>query len=131
VGASQVTALGHSGTQVGWAMVPAGFDAFVCDPSIWDPSRQTDLFGTRIGTQAAATSINSSDQIVGWYLDGEGRCRAFLLPGGYGSTPLDLNDLVENPPPGDRLMIATGVNDSGRIVGQTLGGKPFLLTPKP
>ena len=130
VGASQAAALGASAEAVGWAMMPAGFDAFVFDPSMWDPAMQVDLFGTRIGTQAAATSINSHGHIVGWYLDGEGVCRAFLLPGGFGSTPLDLNDLVENPPPGDRLMIATGINAGGQIVGQTLGGRPFLLTPK-
>jgi len=130
VGASQATAIGTAEKAAGWAVVPSGFDAFFFDPSQWGPDRQLDLFGTRIGSQAAATSINDTDQVVGWYLDGEGRCRAFLLPGGFGSTPLDLNDLVENPPPGDRLMIATGINRGGQIVGQTLGGKPFLLTPR-
>ena len=129
VGASQVTAIEASGKTAGWAVLSGGFDAFVCDPRFGDPDRQIDLFGTRIGSQSAATGMNDSDQIVGWYLDGEGRCRAFLLPGGFGSTPLDLNDLVENPPPGDWLMIATGINAGGQIVGQTLGGRPFLLTP--
>jgi probable HAF family extracellular repeat protein len=131
VGASQAAALGASGMTAGWAVLPEGFDAFVFDPHGWNPDMQIDLFGTRIGSQAAATGINDHDQVVGWYLDGEGRCRAFLLPGGFGSTPLDLDDLVENPPPGDRLMIATGINRGGQIVGQTLGGRPFMLTPKP
>lgn len=130
VEASQAAALGASTQAVGWAMVPSGFDAFFFDPSQWDPDRQIDLFGTRIGSQAAATGINDSDQVVGWYLDGEGRCRPFLLPHGFGSTPLDLSDLVENPPPGDRLMIATGINHGGVIVGQTMSGRPFALTPK-
>jgi hypothetical protein len=30
----------------------------------------------------------------------------------------------------DRLMLARGINPVGAIVGQTFGGRPFLLTPK-
>ena len=109
----------------GWALMPAGFDAFLRTEDY-----EADLFGTRIGTQAVATCVNSSYATAGWYLTGGGACRAFAMLPGSDQGPVDLNDLVENPPPGDSLMIATGINDNGWIVGQTLGGKPFVLTPK-
>ena len=116
--------LGDSNFMAGWALMPAGFDAF-----LWTAGSPVDLFGTRIGSQAAATAANAKGEAVGWYLDGRGACRAFLVSAGGQVMPQDLNGLMENPPPGDSLMIATGINDSGWIVGQTLGGKPFLLVP--
>lgn len=131
VAASMATGLGPAsayepeGYAVGWALMPEGFDAFLYNPN-WE---ETQLFGTQLGSQAAATCINAYQQVTGWYLTGDGLSRAFVRWGG--GVPQDLAALVDNPPPGDSLMIATGINDSGWIVGQTLEGKPFLLTPKP
>lgn len=59
---------------------------------------------------------------------GLSHCDWLNRPEGKGAC-VSLNGLLENPPPGNSLMIATGINDSGWIVGQTLGGKPFLLAP--
>jgi hypothetical protein len=108
-------------------MTAVGFDAFSYTMETF-PQRP-DFFGTRIGAQAGATGIDSTGRVVGWYIDGNGASRAFLKDPG-GEAPLDLSDLVVDLPPGETLTIATAINDSGLIVGQTLSGRPFLLTPK-
>ena len=81
--------------------------------------------------QSVALGINNRGQVVGWagFL-GEGM-GAFLYSDG---AMVDLNALV-GPSSGWTLQEATGINDSGQIVGT--GTNPsgqydaFLLTPSP
>jgi probable HAF family extracellular repeat protein len=93
-----------------------------------------------------ALAINASGQIVGSTSSSSGDgtaagggppgyciagsvCRAFLYSNG---TMQDLNTLVDNSAAGWKLKEASGINDSGWIVGTGQGSKlfnAFLLTP--
>ena len=73
---------------------------------------------------SVATDLNDAGQVVGTYGG-----RAYLYEDGVVK---DLNTLL---PPGPRPVLAgaTGINNSGQIVGYTAGpnSRPFLLTPDP
>lgn len=124
--ASQLVGRMSNGKYVGWAITPVGFDAFSYDPE--NSYSPVEFFGTRIGAQACATGVSPSGKTVGWYLDGDGACRAFKKDD-YGDIPEDLSALVADLPAGEILTIATAISDKGWIVGQTLSGRPFLLKP--
>jgi len=95
----------------------------------------TDDLGTLGGWESLAYGINDRGQVVGYaYTDASGGhavYNAFLYSG---SGPmLDLNNLID-PASGWTLTGATGINDSGQIVGYgTHSGQEhtFLMTPIP
>ena len=66
-----------------------------------------------VASQTSARGINSRGDIVGFYVDGTGRQRGFLLKKGVYST-------IEFPMAGVRATIANGINARGEIVGQYL-----------
>jgi probable HAF family extracellular repeat protein len=87
--------------------------------------------GTLGGTDSYASGINASGQVVGYSQPtGDAAYHAFLY---NGVTMSDLNDLIPSGS-GWVLREATGINDSGWIVGYgMIGGAThaFLLTPIP
>jgi probable HAF family extracellular repeat protein len=97
----------------------------------------TDL-GTLPGGIAVAFALNSHDQVVG-YAFGVGTGigeHAFLYDARLDPPMRDLNDLIP-PDSGIVFIEATGINDSGSIVGVGTVNGPvppfhsFLLTPDP
>jgi probable HAF family extracellular repeat protein len=81
------------------------------------------------GTDSFALALNDAGNVVGYVDTTSGTQRAFLFSGGI---MVDLNGLL---PPGSgwELAQATGINDSGQIVGiGFINGQPhgFLLTPQ-
>jgi probable HAF family extracellular repeat protein len=85
--------------------------------------------GTLGGNASTALALNDSGAVVGWANNAAGAQRAFLYSGG---ALVDLNSLL---PPGSgwELLEATGINDSGQIVGNgVINGQThgFLLSPQ-
>jgi len=87
---------------------------------------------TNLGTLGGASfalATNDYSDAVGYYIDTFNQQRAAAWING---TLYDLNSIVQNRA-GWRLLIATGINNSGQIVGQARNpaGKlrGFLLTP--
>lgn len=76
---------------------------------LWRGGHMTDL-GTLGGSSSTATAINNHDWVVGWSLTATGITHGFLWRNGHMT---DLGTL-----PGVGLVLATGVNDSGTVVGQ-------------
>jgi probable HAF family extracellular repeat protein len=84
--------------------------------------------GTLGGPSSAAQGINSLGQIVGSAFTASGGSHAFIVDKG---NMTDLNTLIPSNS-GWVLTQATGINDSGRIVGNGLyngNQRAFLLTP--
>ncbi len=81
------------------------------------------------GRHSQAYDINTSGQVVGLsYTSGNGAQHAFLFSGGV---VIDLNDLIPANS-GWALTRATGINDSGQIVGHgrlNNQNRAFLYTP--
>lgn len=87
---------------------------------------------TNLGTLAGASfalSINNDSNVVGYFIDNRNQQRACAWLNG---NMVDLNTLMANGT-GWRLLIATGINDSGQIVGQARNPqgrlRGFVLTP--
>lgn len=93
----------------------------------WDNGTIRNL-GT-LGGASFATGVNDEGTVVGYFLDNRNTQRACVW---MGDTMYDLNTMLANGS-GWRLLIATGINASGQIVGQ--GRNPagqlrgFVLTP--
>jgi probable HAF family extracellular repeat protein len=120
---SFATAINNNGHIVGYADVGRESHALLYSGGV-----MYDL-GTLGGNSSTALALNDSDQVAGWSFDIAGAQRAFLYSGGI---LVDLNSLL---PPGSgwELLQATGINDSGQIVGYgTINGQThgFLLTPQ-
>jgi probable HAF family extracellular repeat protein len=76
--------------------------------------------------ESQAYGINASGQVVGFaFLAGNQSERAFLYTDGQMQ---DLNALTDLPN-GVSLLVASGINDQGWIVGTTSSNHAFLLTP--
>ena len=103
-------------------------DGFSYHAFLYDGSSMQDL-GTLGGNFSAGVAISSLAQVVGDSYTSSGALHAFLFDG---SSIIDLNDLI----PADSgwvLMYASGINDSGQIIGiGTFFGEDrgFLLTPQ-
>jgi len=80
---------------------------------LWRNGGMTDL-GTLGGASSTAAAINDHDWVVGWSLTATGVTHAFLWRNGHMA---DLGSL-----PGAGISLATGVNDSGEVVGQLSSG---------
>ncbi len=82
-----------------------------------------------LGGASFATGVNDEDVVIGYFLDNRNTQRACVW---IGDSMYDLNTMMANGS-GWRLLIATGINSSGQIVGQ--GRNPagqlrgFVLTP--
>jgi probable HAF family extracellular repeat protein len=121
------------GTIAGWSSPASG----VSRPVIYRGGAITDL-GSLGGAEASAYSINDLDQAVGYAYTAGQRRHAVVYRGGVLH---DLNDLIPAGA-GVELMVASGINDFGRIVGygcfggqvdadRCVGGqiRAVLLTP--
>jgi probable HAF family extracellular repeat protein len=122
--AGQAEAIDDRGFIVGWNR-----NAFTHDARAFLATRDaiTEL-GTLGGAESRAAALNKSTDVVGSADTIQGEQHAFLYRDG---TMLDLNDLVQAGS-GFVLEEATGINDSGEIVGTgTIGGAThaFLLAP--
>lgn len=98
-------------------------------PCFYDSSTKTD-----IGTyQGSATGINTSDTVVGYYVNGSSAEHAFVAYGN--STLVDLNStaVVTNLPSAATLVSANAINNAGYIVGTstvlTQQGKLWVNVP--
>lgn len=96
--------------------------------TLWTSSGPQNL-GTLAGA-SFALDINDEGIIVGYYLDTRNQQRACAWIGGQ---MYDLNTLMGSGSTGWRLLIATGVNAQGQIVGQGRNAagrlRGFVLTP--
>jgi probable HAF family extracellular repeat protein len=85
--------------------------------------------GTLGGQNSAALAINTAGQMVGTAESAGGTPQAFVFSGAM----VNLNTLL--PAASDwELLAATGINDSGQIVGSGLhhgSSRAFLMTPRP
>jgi uncharacterized membrane protein len=86
----------------------------------------------------SARGINSAGEIVGTFIDGNGKVRGFLLTGFQGNTPqfFGIDFPPSQSPTGTVQQTGTrGINDNGEIVGLVLDGNGkehgFLLTGFP
>ena len=119
---SSATAINPAGQVIGNAETAAGaVHAF-----LWPGSGPLQDLGTLGGRNSFAAAISSAGQIVGRSGSAGGVTHAFI----YDGSLRDLNNLI---PAGSgwELVDATGINDTGQIVGfGRLGGKmrAFLLT---
>ncbi len=122
---SQAIAINENNTAVGISETPSG-DTHAFRAAINTNGQVTERvdLGSLPGGYSIAISINDLDQIVG-----SSSNRAVLWEN---DTLIDLNTRIA-PSSGWILNKATGINESGRIVGVgSLGGDPFrafLLTP--
>jgi len=124
--ASYAYGINASGQVVGYSYTAGGYvNAFLYTPA----SGMTNLGTLPGGSASYAYGINASGQVVGWsYTAGTVAQDAFLYTPGRGMT--DLNSLLPANS-GWQLGSATGINDSGEIVGTgSFNGQPhgFLLT---
>jgi probable HAF family extracellular repeat protein len=98
---------------------------------LWQSGVMTDLGAVESDTFSSAQSIDDLSRVVGWSGDGEEIFRAVIWKNGEAT---DLNTLV----PADTdlyLLVATGINASGAIIGfgvsQSTGElHGYLLQPK-
>jgi probable HAF family extracellular repeat protein len=96
---------------------------------LWTNGHSKDLGTLPGGTSSTALAINQQGSIVGSATTATGHSHAFLCTSGR---LVDLNDAAR-PSSGWELVVATGVNNRGQIVGTgTLQGKSHavLLTPE-
>jgi probable HAF family extracellular repeat protein len=120
---SRANNINEAGEIVGFAELPTGQNR----AAVWRNGQISSL-GT-LGGSSFAVDNNNDDVIVGYFIDNRNLQRACVWLNG---NMLDLNALID-PATGWRLLIATGVNDDGYIVGQ--GRNPqgrlrgFVLTP--
>jgi probable HAF family extracellular repeat protein len=96
--------------------------------TMWTSSGPQDL-GT-LGGASFAMGINDEGIICGYFIDARNQQRACVWIAGQ---MYDLNALMGNGSAGWRLLIATGVNAQGQIVGQGRNAagrlRGFVLTP--
>ena len=117
--------LNNNGEVVGGSYI----DASNGYPFLWTSGEGVQDLGTLTETRGDGLGINSNGQVVGQIYTPGGDSKAFLWEDSVGMQ--DLNDLVD-PDSGWTLTGASGINDSGLIVGSgTFGGqtRAFLLTP--
>ena len=143
------TAINDKGQVVGFADTPSGErHAF-----LWNAGGRMQDLGTLYGCESDAKAINNSGQVVGSATTRHGaqvqRERLSSGPHSPGELPplwegvaflyrdgsmIDLNTMID-PASGWNLWEATGINDSGQIVGQGRNSvgqlHAFLLTPVP
>ncbi len=96
--------------------------------TIWTSSGPQDL-GT-LGGASFAMGINEEGIVCGYFIDSRNQQRACVWIGG---AMFDLNTLMGTGSAGWRLLIATGINAQGQIVGQGRNAagrlRGFVLTP--
>jgi probable HAF family extracellular repeat protein len=125
--ASYAAAVNNSGHVAGYSLTLSGGDPHAF---LYNGTTMEDL-GDPNNLGSYATAINGSDAVVGYYAVAGGGTLAFVDSGGTMSA---LNSLLAANP-GWNLEAATGINDSGDIVGY--GTNPngqteaFELTPIP
>jgi probable HAF family extracellular repeat protein len=120
---SVATAINNLGQVVGYSDTATETHAF-----LYSDGMMRDL-GTLGGISSQALALNNSGEVVGFSTTATGTQRAFLYSTGV---MIDLNSLLP-PDSGWQLLGATGINDSGQIVGNgVINGQThgFLLTPQ-
>jgi probable HAF family extracellular repeat protein len=105
----QAQAINSFGDIVGFSELSTGQNR----ATLWNSSGPQNL-GTLAGA-SFALDINDEGLIVGYYIDSNNQQRACVWMGG---SMFDLNTLMGSGSTGWRLLIATGVNAQGQIVGQ-------------
>lgn len=128
-GFGSASAINANGIVVGDSNVPAGQDhAFYATVS-GGVYTLSDI--QTLGSNGAATAINTAGTAVGYFTDINGlNSRAFLYTVGGGM--VDLNSLVTNIATGYTLASANGINDNNQITGTAINGagvtRAFLLS---
>lgn len=120
---STAQAINHFGDVVGFAELPTGQNR----AALWSAGRVTNLGS--LGGASFALGINDDSTVVGYFLDNRNQQRACVW---FNGNAFDLNTLMGNGT-GWRLLIATGINNAGQIVGQARNPagalRGFVLTP--
>jgi probable HAF family extracellular repeat protein len=120
----EARAINNFGDIVGYSELSTGQNR----ATLWTASGPQNL-GTLAGA-SFALGINDEGTIVGYYIDRNNQQRACVWKGG---ALYDLNTLMGSGGTGWRLLIATGVNAQGQIVGQGRNAagrlRGFILTP--
>lgn len=106
---AQAQAINNLGHVVGVSEIPSRQNR----ATLWTSAGIQNL-GTLAGA-SFAMDINDEGVIVGYYIDSNNQQRACVWLGG---SMYDLNTLMGEGSTGWRLLIATGVNARGQIVGQ-------------
>jgi hypothetical protein len=121
---AQAQAVNYFGDVVGVSELSTGQNR----ATLWSNGVASNL-GT-LGGASFAMGINDEGIIIGYFLDNRNQQRACVWRGGQ---IFDLNTLLNSSGLGWRLLIATGVNSSGQIVGQGRDAqgrlRGFILTP--
>ena len=112
----------------GFAGVPGDAAGNFTPPFMWTRAAGWVFLPLLAGDIAgAATSINTSRQVVGYSNDAGGNVHPWIYQGGVLS---NLNDLIE---PGSGLTgpiaLLFDINDEGVITGGTTSGQAFVATP--
>jgi probable HAF family extracellular repeat protein len=84
------------------------------------------VLGALGGSFSRALAINNYDEVVGILITADQRSHGFLYRGGQ---MIDLQSLLPAEAGDAEIYVATGINDSGQIVGYGSTG-PFILSPE-